>query len=92
MARKTNTKINGNDYARVTATVGKNPDGTLIRKQFYGKCKREAEEKRDIYLADIKRGLAVNYDKALFGVAFKSWLEDVLRPSVSYSTYSRYDL
>ncbi|MCL2197582.1 MAG: site-specific integrase [Defluviitaleaceae bacterium] len=92
MARKTNTEINGNNYFRVTATVGKNPDGTLIRKQFYGESKKEAENKRDEYMSNIKQGLSVNYDKAMFGIAFKSWLQDVLRPSVSISTYSRYEL
>ncbi|MCL1842227.1 MAG: site-specific integrase [Defluviitaleaceae bacterium] len=92
MAKKTNTKINGANYFRVTATVGKKVDGSNIRKQFYGESKRDAETKRDEYMANIKQGLAVNYDKALFGIAFKSWLEDVLRPSVSLSTYKRHEI
>ena len=41
--KKTDTTINGSNYFRVTATIGKNPDGTSIRKQFYGSSKKEAK-------------------------------------------------
>ena len=86
MPRKTNVTIKakptGNsetgkkyEYFRVTATVGKNPDGSPIRKQFTGKSKREAENKRDDYLSGLKQGLAVDYQKTTFGNAFKHWLE-----------------
>ncbi|MCL2204234.1 MAG: site-specific integrase [Defluviitaleaceae bacterium] len=92
MARKTNTTINGTNYFRVTATVGKDSDGIPIRKQFYGESKKEAEAKRDEYMENINKGLAVNYDKALFGVAFKTWFTEVLKPSISLSTYTRYEI
>ncbi|MCL2604836.1 MAG: site-specific integrase [Defluviitaleaceae bacterium] len=92
MARKTNTSINGKDYFRVTATVGKDADGVPIRKQFYGESKKEAESKRDEYMTNINKGLAVNYDKALFGRTFKAWFENVLKGSVSISTYNRYEV
>ena len=93
MPRRTNfTNQNGNTYFRVTAVVGKNPDNTPIRKQFYGESKKQAEAKRDEYLSGIKKGLAVNYDKATFGAAFKSWFEDVLRPNISVSSYSRFEI
>jgi len=92
MPRKTNTTINNNDYYRVTATIGKAADGKPIRKQFYGSNKKEAEAKRDEYIANIKQGLAINYDKALFSVAFKAWLDNVLRPSVALSSYRRYEV
>ena len=91
MPRKTNTKINDRDYFRVRATVGKNPDGSLIRKAFYGTGRNEAIAKRDEYLAQIKNGLAVNFDKDDFGAAFKVWLEDIYRPSVSQSSYNRFE-
>ncbi len=50
MAVKTNYQKNGSSYYRVTATIGKDPDGKPIRKEFYGKSKKEAEQKRDEYL------------------------------------------
>lgn len=45
MATKTNTKINGKDYFRVTLDLGYDANGKRIRKQFYGKSKKEAESK-----------------------------------------------
>ena len=91
MPRKTNFTANGNDYFRVTATVGKNADGSPIRKQFYGSSKKEAESKRDEYLNGIRQGLTVGYDKTTFGVAFKHWLEHVQRPAIRISTYTKYE-
>ena len=92
MAKKTNVTINGKSYAKVSATVGKDSKGKPIRKQFYGSCKKEAEAKRDEFLSSVGKGLPVNFDKALFGVAFKSWFENVLRPSISLSSYNRYEM
>jgi integrase len=91
MPKKTNFTANGNNYYRVTATVGKNPDGSPIRKQFYGESKKAAEQKRDDYKAGLKRGLNVDYEKATFGVAFKHWFENIHRYAISISSYNRYE-
>jgi len=91
MPRKTNFTANGSDYFRVTATIGKNPDGSPIRKQFYAPSKKEAQAKKDEYMAHIKNGLAVNFDKDDFGTTFKVWLEDIYRPSMSQSSYNRFE-
>ena len=90
MPRKTNFTANGSNYYRVTATVGKNADGTPIRKQFYGVSKKEAQEKKAEYMAALKDGLSVDYDKATFGVAFKHWLENVKRHAITVTTYDKY--
>lgn len=37
MPKKTNFEANGQNYFRVTATIGISADGKRIRKQFYGK-------------------------------------------------------
>lgn len=92
MPRKTNFKSNGKDYFRVTATIGRNSDGSAIRKQFYGLSKKEAEAKRDEYLANISKGLSANFDKAVFRVVFKSWFYDVLKPTLSLSSFIRYEM
>ena len=63
MPKKTNFSVNGSNYYRVTATVGKNPDGSPIRKQFYGDSKKAAEQKRDEFLAGLRQGLSVDYQK-----------------------------
>lgn len=90
MPKKTNLKINGSNYYRVTATVGKNSDGSPIRKQFYGESKTEAENKRDEYVLCISKGLSVGFDKKTFGDAFEYWLENVSRPKISLSSYTKY--
>ena len=43
MAVKTNYAKNGTNYYRITASVGKDSNGKLIRKEFYGKSKKDAE-------------------------------------------------
>ena len=47
MAVRTNYEKNGKNYYRVTATIGKKADGKPIRKEFYGKSKKEAESKKE---------------------------------------------
>ena len=53
MAVKTNCIKNGKKYYRLAITLGRNSEGKLIRKEFYGKSKSESEEMRDIYLNKI---------------------------------------
>ena len=91
MPRKTNFSVNGSDYSRVRATVGKKSDGTAIIKAFYGTSKKEAEAKRDAYLQGIKKGLAVGHDKLTFGAAFKEWFEHVHKPKLAISSATRYE-
>jgi len=92
MPAKTNCAKNGNKYYRVTATVGKKLDGTLIRKEFYGKSKTEAENKRDEYLQGLKKGLSVDYDKVKLGSMMHLWLFEVLWPSeMKPATFDKYE-
>jgi integrase len=88
--RKTNFTVNGSNYYRVTATIGKKPDGSPIRKQFYGESKKAAEQKRDEYMAGLRQGLSIDYQKNTFGASFKHWLERVHRHSIGVSTYDKY--
>lgn len=90
MARKTNVAINGSSYYRVSATTGVRPDGTRQRKYFYGSSKKEAEDKRDEFLAGIKKGLVAEYDKLTLGELMKTWLLDVVKPSKEANTLARY--
>ena len=59
MANKTNCTKNGVDYYRVTKVIGKklNKDGLWIddRKEFYGKSKKDAEQKLQDYLDAQKK-------------------------------------
>jgi len=93
MARKTNYTKKDNEYYRVTVSVGRDSSGKLIRKEFYGKGKKEAEEKRDNYLNDIKNGLNHDYENVLLGQLMKTWLFEVVRVSnkIKPSTFERYE-
>ncbi len=93
MAKKTNIEINGKQYYRVTRTIGKKADGTLIRKQFYGTGINEANKKADEYVNDIKNGLITNFEYVTINDAMHTWLFDFLLNSASIkpSTFQRYE-
>lgn len=90
MPNKTNFKANGSSYYRVTVTVGRKPDGSAIRKTFYGASKKDAEAKRDEYLSNINKGLHYDYDKAEIGEYMYMWLMNCVKPLRTANTLSRY--
>ncbi len=65
MAKKTNSSINGNEYFRIRVVIGKTEDGKDILKNFYGKSKKEAEQKKLEYLSDIDKGLDIDYKEMI---------------------------
>ena len=69
---------------KVYLTVEEN--GKKIRKQFYGKTKKDAEKKRDDYLLqqDLK-------DKKIFIDTFKNWLFDIVKNRVRISSFDKYE-
>lgn len=93
MAKKTNFEVNGSKYFRVTRTIGKKSDGTLIRKTFYGSGINEANQKADEYMNNIKNGLVVNFENVTLNDLMHSWLFDFLHQSskIKPSTFQRYE-
>lgn len=93
MAVKTNYSKNGKDYFRITASVGRDSNGKLIRKEFYGKSKKDAEAKRDEYLNGLKNGLTIDYKNMSLGKLMRTWLFEVVRVSnkIKPSTFERYE-
>jgi len=91
MAIKTNYEKNGKSYYRVTATVGKKPDGKPIRKEFYGKNKKEAEAKKEEYLRGLNLGLNSDFNEIILGDLIKIWLFEVVKIYGSHSTMDRYE-
>ena len=69
---------------KVYLTIEEN--GKKIRKQFYGKTKKDAEKKRDDYLLqqDLK-------DKKIFIDTFKNWLFDIVKNRVRISSFDKYE-
>ncbi|KPU43004.1 tyrosine recombinase XerC [Oxobacter pfennigii] len=93
MARKTNYSKNGNEYYRVTTSIGRDSEGKLIRKEFYGKSKTEAEGLRDNYLNGIKNGLNIDFKDTSLGKLMHSWLFEVMRVSneIKPTTFEKYE-
>lgn len=90
MAKKTNVNINGKKYYRVTRTIGHKPDGTPIKKQFYGSGINEANQKADKYLNDLKLGLIDKNQIMTINILFPEWLFGVKKNSVKPSSFESY--
>ena len=91
MARRTNIKVNGKEYFRVTRTVGYKADGTAIRKSFYGEGKKEAEEKATEYMNKLKTGFSNSFEKIIFIDLLKKWLFSVKLVAVKPATFVAYE-
>lgn len=93
MAKKTNSKINGKDYYRLRKVVGHKSNGEKILKNFYGESKKEAEQKANEYINDIKNGLIIDYETFTISDLMHTWLFDFLHNSskLKPSTFQRYE-
>ena len=91
MASKTNCTINGRPYYRIRRKVGKkrNKQGQYIAdyKFFYGKSKKEAEQKYNDYISR-----SILSQSACFGEAFERYTTDVfdIDASIKDSTKVNY--
>ncbi|WP_243129680.1 hypothetical protein [Clostridium sp. HBUAS56017] len=90
MATKTNVPINDKSYYKVYYEAGVDSNGKRVRKQFYGKSKKEAEAKKQAYIEKNNLGIV---DKKLFlGSAMKSWLFEVVKlGQIKTSSFARYE-
>src|SRR5262249_17863385 len=65
--------------------------GKPKRKTYYGKTRREVQEKLTVALRELQQGMLPSVGPAQTLETFLlRWLEDVARPSVRISTYVRY--
>lgn len=92
MAVKTNYDKGKYKYFRVTATIGTTPEGKPIKKEFYGKNQKEAIAKKNTYLAELNKGLTIDYDKMSLGELMKIWLFDYVKVHTAPNTLARYML
>lgn len=76
MAEKTNCKKNGKDYYRLQKVVGRKTNAAgnevPVVKEFYGKNKKEAEEKYREFLA--KKSAGLENKKQHFGIMADNWI------------------
>ncbi|WP_455819567.1 tyrosine-type recombinase/integrase [Clostridium butyricum] len=95
MVKKSNGEGSINRYKngwRSTITIGRDSNGKLIRKQFYGKTKIEALEKMNEYKDNNRRGLIVNDEKMTFRQWYKIWLFEFKINELKSATIARYDV
>lgn len=92
MAVKTNYEKNGIKYYRTSLLIGYNSEGKKVYKEFYGKSKADAEQKKEDYKFDLRNGINKNAENQVMNVAFKAWLLDVIMPSgIKTSTFETYE-
>lgn len=77
MAVKTNYAKGKSKYFRVSAVLGKDCNGKKIIKEFYGKSKSEAEEKKNKYLNGVADGLSIDVDNISIGELMRMWLFEI---------------
>ncbi|MDU5211109.1 MAG: site-specific integrase [Clostridium sp.] len=90
MAAKTNYNVNGKNYFRVSASFGRDSNGKLIRKYFYGKSEKEAKKKLEEYKDSLKKGLILDKDLFIYPL-MKEWLFEIVRNRIKESTFDRYE-
>lgn len=69
--------------ARVTL-----PDGQ--RKSFYGKTRKEVQDKLTAAMRDVQQGFPVTTGRQTFGQFLDRWLEDSARPTIAPATFDSY--
>lgn len=65
-------------------------DGTRRRKDFYGKTRREVQQKLKQFLKDQQAGLIVTNDRVTVEEFLQQWLEQVVQIKNKASTYKSY--
>lgn len=79
----------GTWWARIT--VGKTPDGKQKRKAFYGKTRKEVQEKLTAALNDINNNTYIEPSKMTVEQWMYIWLRDYKKTSVKPKTYAAYE-
>lgn len=87
MKRMVNAKQDG---WRASLTIGRNDNGSLKRKDFYGKTKKEVQTKMDEYKKQMSLGLLMN-DKITIDQWFFTWLFDFKSKDLAPSTFECYE-
>lgn len=91
MAKKTNFEVNGKSYYKITRTVGHKPDGTAIKKVFYGTGVKEANEKADKYMNQLKSGMTLDFEYITIDELMYKWLFQIKKNEVKPSSFQSYE-
>jgi len=74
-----------------SVSLGRKPDGKINRKCFYGKTRKEVQEKMVACQHDKQRGIVTLGGRQTVAEFMNSWLEDVARVRVRETTYRSYE-
>lgn len=89
MANKTNCKINGNEYYRITKVVGykydKNGKKKPIQKQFYGANKKQAQDKFDAWRVRKSKSESIKSPESTFGALASFYTDEVMMKNAKYA-------
>ena len=91
MARKTNIEINGIKYFQIYPTITL-PDGTKVRKKFYGTGKEDAIRQKEQYEKDLQDGV-LDPSETTMGSILKHWVYSIIRldSTIKASSFERYE-
>ncbi|MCH3962940.1 MAG: site-specific integrase [Clostridium sp.] len=91
MATKTNCTKNGIEYYRISVSIGRDSTGKLIRKEFYGKSKKEAEKLKNQYLNDLNSGIKINSQNITLNQLMHLWLFEIIKQKIKSSSFEKYE-
>ena len=91
MATKTNCIKNGIEYYRISTSIGRDSNGKLIRKEFYGKSKKEAEKLKNEYLNNLNNGIKVDSQNVTLNELMHLWLFEVIKLKIKSSSFEKYE-
>ena len=91
MAKKTNFEVNGQSYYKITRTVGHKPDGTAIKKVFYGTGVKEANEKADKYMNQLNSGMTLDFEYITIDELMYKWLFQIKKNEIKPSSFQSYE-
>lgn len=91
---KLNIDINGVSISQswiAQATIGRNYEtGKPIRVTYYGKTRKEVQDKLSKVLHDVKNGVFVTPSKITFAEWLDTWLNEYAKPQLRPTTYADY--
>lgn len=72
------------------ATIGKDENGKQKRKEFYGKTRKEVQEKLTAAVNDINNDVYIEPSKMLLSQWLRIWLEEYKKRSLKPSSYASF--
>lgn len=75
---------------RASIQIGRDVNGKIIRKEFYGKTKKEAKEKLQSFKKEYLLG-NININNITLGEWFYTYIEDYQKKNRKFNTYRQYE-